>query len=379
MALISVDALVIVIVIICCASFPLFLRAICWDMKGKIQAEYIWLDGNDPQQLRSKTRVIKRVALWRHNALEKIPSWGFDGSSTKQAEGSFSDCKLKPVHAVYDPIRGGKNILVMCEVFDPDGSPHKSNTRAKLREVAKKYEKEKPWFGIEQEYTLFDPVSNKPLAWSILKKTPEKQGKYYCAVGAGKVFGRNLIEAHTKVCLKANLEISGTNVEVMPGQWEFQVGPVGPLEVSDQLWIARWLLHRLGEDYDIAVSLHPKPKKGDWNGAGLHTNFSTKGMRENDGLKYIERACRRLGNFHEAHMIVYGKDNDKRMTGEYETSSMDKFRFAHSDRGASVRIPMDVWKSKKGYLEDRRPAANGDPYLICAALLETICGDGFKP
>ncbi|MBI3046280.1 MAG: glutamine synthetase beta-grasp domain-containing protein [Candidatus Harrisonbacteria bacterium] len=340
-----------------------------------IQAEYIWLDGQKPTaKLRSKTKIIEEPG----RKLEAIPEWGFDGSSTEQATGSFSDCALFPVAFFKDPIRGGANILVMCEVMNPDGTPHSSNTRARLTKAAEKYRNHDPLFGIEQEYTLYDKDGVRPLRWPEGSGFPAPQGRYYCGVGSDEVYGRELIEAHTKACLEAGILICGTNAEVMPAQWEFQVGPLGPLEAGDHLWAARWLLYRLGENLGISAKLDPKPIAGDWNGAGAHTNFSTKAMRENGGLKVIEAACKKLGQFHKEHIAVYGADNDRRLTGKHETCGINEFRYGVSDRGASIRIPMATANAGCGYLEDRRPAANMDPYLVLTALLETVCGEGFE-
>ncbi len=334
----------------------------------KVIAEYVWLDGYEPTPgLRSKAKIIAGPV----KGLGDIPEWGFDGSSTRQAEGKSSDCALNPVAYVRDPIRGGKNILVMCEVMNADGSVHPSNTRAKLRALAERHAADEPWFGIEQEYTLL--VGDRPAGWPK-KGFPEPQGPYYCAVGAGNVAARELVERHLKACLKAGLDVCGINAEVLLGQWEYQVGPLGPLEVCDQLLLARWLLERLGEDLGIRVSLAPKPVKGDWNGTGAHTNFSTKAMRAKGGIKAIKAACKRLAKRHDAHIAVYGADNEKRLTGLHETCDIKTFRYGVSDRGASVRIPLATAKNGRGYLEDRRPAANMDPYRVCAALLETILG-----
>ena len=333
----------------------------------KVMAEYIWMDGHTPtQKLRSKTKILSK----KISSVSELPEWGFDGSSTNQATGNFSDCLLKPVWLCKDPIRGKENILVMCEVMNADGSVHASNTRAHLREIEEKFSKEKIWFGIEQEYTFFE--GRNPLGWPE-GGYPAPQGPFYCGVGADEVFGREIVEDHLDLCLEAGLELSGINAEVMPGQWEYQIGPLGPLEVADQMWISRWLLYRISEDYGVSATLHPKPVKGDWNGAGAHINFSTQSMREKGGLKVIEDACEKLSKKHDEHIAVYGAHNEERLTGQHETCSISQFRYGVSDRGASVRIPMQTSNDGYGYLEDRRPSSNMDPYQACAILIETTC------
>jgi len=352
----------------------------------KIRAEYIWVDGQKPTaKLRSKTKIIE-IGDTAYAKLEDIPEWGFDGSSTCQATTNKSDCVLKPVKVIPDPLRGkirgeGGNVLVLCEVFLDDGkTPHPTNTRAKLREVAEKYKEASSWFGIEQEYTLFDEYNDRPFRWPTRGiHYPGPQGGYYCGVGADEVYGQQIVEKHTEACLNAGLKIAGTNAEVMPAQWEFQVGPLSPLEVADQLWLARWLLYRVAETMNASVKLHPKPVDGDWNGAGAHTNFSTNATRGENGLKEIEIACEKLKKFHKEHIAVYGAYNDRRLTGRHETSSINEFRYGVSDRGASVRIPWITARDGVGYVEDRRPAANIDPNKVCTALLDTICGEGFIP
>ena len=334
---------------------------------SKVKIEYIWMDGHEPtQKLRSKTKIIEGPV----NSLSDIPDWGFDGSSTMQAAGEDSDCMLNPVCYIQDPIREGDNLLVMCEVMNADGSVHVSNTRAHLRSVAEQYADQDSWFGIEQEYTFFQ--GRVPLGWPE-GGYPAPQGPFYCGVGADEVYGRDIVEEHLEFCIEAGLEISGINAEVMPGQWEYQVGPLGPLDAADQLWLSRWLLYRIAEDYGVSATLHPKPVKGDWNGAGAHTNFSTKSMREEGGLKVIEAACEALGNKHDDHIAIYGAHNEERLTGLHETCSIQDFRYGVSDRGASIRIPMATANDGYGYLEDRRPSANMDPYKVCAALIETTC------
>jgi len=338
-----------------------------------ICAEYIWIDGYQPTaNLRSKTKVMMKPII----DISEIPTWGFDGSSTLQAEGGDSDCMLMPVSFYKDPIRGEDNILVMCEVMNADGTPHISNFRSKLRILSEKCTEQEAWFGIEQEYTFMQ--NDYPFGWPE-GGFPEPQGPFYCGVGSDKVYGRDIVEDHMEACMMADILISGINAEVMPGQWEYQIGPLGPLEASDGLWVARWLMNRIAEDYSVTVTLDPKPIKGDWNGAGAHTNFSTKAMREEGGLTVIEDACEKLKKNHKNHIMVYGSGNEKRLTGLHETCSIEDFRYGVSDRGASVRIPMDTAKNGQGYLEDRRPSANMDPYRVCAALISTICVDEMVP
>jgi glutamine synthetase len=342
-------------------------------------AEYIWMDGASPtQHLRSKTKVVPCKDLLTLK-LEDFPEWSFDGSSTYQADGHKSDLMLKPVRYVKDPIRGEGNFLVLCEVMYSDGTPHKTNTRAELRRVLEKgASKEDPWFGFEQEYTLFQGRS--PMGWPE-GGYPAPQGPFYCGVGSDEVFGRQMVEDHLELCIDAGLMIYGINAEVMPGQWEYQVGYRGvdsesadPLTVADHNWFARWLLYRVGEDYKVNATLHPKPVRGDWNGAGQHTNFSTKAMRTPaTGRATIEKMLSLLQGKHKDHIAVYGDGNSERLTGRHETCSIDQFRHGEMDRGASIRIPLKVTQDGCGYLEDRRPAANADPYLVAARILKTIC------
>jgi glutamine synthetase len=325
------------------------------------KAEYIWIDGTEPTaRLRSKTKVLPDGA--------DLPIWGFDGSSTNQAPGSNSDCVLRPVFSCPDPIRGGANKLVMCEVLLPDMTPHPTNSRAELAPIAERFASQEPLFGIEQEYTFFKdgrPHGFPPNGF------PAPQGFYYCGVGADEVYGRDIVESHLDACLEAGLSISGINAEVMPGQWEFQVGPLGPLEVADQLWLARWLLYRVAEDFDVSATLDPKPVKGGWNGAGAHTNFSTNAMRES--YEPVIAACEALSKRASEHIESYGADIEHRLTGMHETAPWSEFSYGVSDRGASVRIPWQVEKEQKGYIEDRRPNANMDPYVVARLITDTVC------
>jgi glutamine synthetase len=342
-------------------------------------AEYIWLDGTTPtQELRSKTRIVKLDPELA--SLADFPEWSYDGSSTNQAKGGSSDLELRPVCVVADPIRGLGSYLVLCEVFNPDGSPHLTNTRSQLRHVLDAGGSiENPFVGFEQEYTLFK--DGRPLGWPE-DGFPGEQGPYYCGVGTDKVYGRDLVEDHLEACIAANLLIYGINAEVMPAQWEFQIGYRGlendrdadPLTCSDHMWIAKWLLHRISEAYDITVSYANKPIKGDWNGAGCHTNISTEKMRQKEtGNKAIDDAVSALGLTHDEHISVYGESLGDRLTGAHETCSISDFKAGVSDRGCSIRIPLSVARKGYGYIEDRRPGANADPYQVCTKLVSTIC------
>jgi glutamine synthetase len=329
-----------------------------------IKAEYIWIDGTEPTaRLRSKTKILDGKA-----ELAGLPIWGFDGSSTNQAPGKASDCVLKPVFVCPDPLRGDPNVLVMCEVLLTNMSPHPTNTRALLTPVAKKFASQEPLFGIEQEYTFFK--GGRPHGFPE-SGYPAPQGFYYCGIGADEVFGRDIVETHLDACLEAGLAISGINAEVMPGQWEFQVGPLGPLDVADQLWMARWLLYRIAEEFGVAATLDPKPVAGDWNGAGAHTNFSTQSMRSS--YEPIVAACEALGKRAIEHVENYGFGIEGRLTGMHETAPWNEFSYGVSDRGASVRIPWQVEVDQKGYIEDRRPNANMDPYVVTRLITDTVC------
>ncbi len=324
--------------------------------------EYIWIDGLG--KLRSKTRVLPTSES--SHKLSKIPIWNFDGSSTNQALGNDSEIILVPVFMCPDPFRKQNNVLVLCECLTKNSEPAKWNNRAWAKTIFDKVTKHQPWFGLEQEYVLYDNTTNRPLGWTYTNGPVCGQGKYYC--GVGTVFGRNIADEHLKKCL--GLKISGINAEVMPGQWEFQIGPCVGIDAGDQLWIARYILERICEKYNVTVNYDPKPVKGNWNGSGCHANYSTKEMRSDDGIEVILDAINKLSKKHKEHIEVYGT-NDYRLTGKHETSSMDTFTYGVADRGASIRIPLQVSRDGKGYFEDRRPASDCDPYLVTAKIAET--------
>ena len=326
--------------------------------------EYLWLDGCTPTQIRYKTKVVKDFGK-----IDDAPVWGFDGSSTEQADGGSSDCVLKPVRVYPNPLESNSSI-VLCEVWNVDDTPHKTNTRHLLNETIEEGVEE--WVGFEQEFTLFpqygEDNSERPIGW-VEYEDPKPQGDYYC----GRNIGEKVSREHLNACLEAGISICGTNAEVMLGQWEYQIGAGGSIHMSDDLWVARWLLERICEKHNYSVSLHPKPIQGDWNGAGCHTNFSTLEMREDGGDIKIGEAIEKLEPKHQEHIEAYGVDNEKRLTGLHETCDINTFRWGVSDRGASIRVPWQVHRDGKGYLEDRRPASNCDPYVVSQKLIETIC------
>lgn len=339
--------------------------------KGKVQCTYVWIDGTG-EYLRCKTRTQDAEPV----DPDALPIWNFDGSSTGQADGSNSDVHIKPVALFRDPFLGGPNKLVMCETYKHDHTPHESNKRYSCNEVMDRCKELRPWFGIEQEYTLLD-IDGRPFRWPK-QGFPGPQGPYYCGVGADRAYGRDIVEAHYRACLYAGIRLAGTNAEVMPSQWEFQVGPCEGISIGDQLWMARFILHRVAEDFGVLVTFDPKPVPGDWNGAGAHTNFSTLPMRQPGvGITHIERAIEKLSRKHREHIAAYdprgGRDNERRLTGRHETSSIDDFTAGVADRGASVRIPRQVHEDRCGYLEDRRPASNCDPYVVAKAIVSTVC------
>jgi len=349
----------------------------------KVQCTYVWIDGTG-EHLRSKTKTVGFVP----KSPKELPVWNYDGSCSYQAEGNNTDVYLHPVALYRDPFRLGNNKIVLCETYKYNKKPTETNHRKTCLEVMERAKDQRPWFGIEQEFTILD-LDHHPYGWPK-NGFPGPQGPYYCGVGANKVYGRELVEAHYRACMYSGVNISGSNAEVMPAQWEFQVGPCEGVEMGDDLWMARYLLHRVAEDFGLLVTMDPKPmqvssfqstagksKLGDWNGAAAHTNFSTTAMRDDNGIIEIERAIDKLSRHHIRHIKAYdpheGKDNERRLTGIHETSSIHDFSAGVANRACSIRIPRDCAEERKGYLEDRRPASNCDPYQVTEVLVKTCC------
>lgn len=344
----------------------------------KIIAEYIWLGGND--ELRSKSRVLNiNEDLCDYKKVEIYPKWNYDGSSTNQAKGCDSEIILHPCKVFTDPFEtlefmGYVYVLVLCDTYYPDGVALVNNHRCWANEVFQEKLNEHPWYGIEQEFFITKPsceyesdVSKNPLGIS----GSSHQGQYYCSVGSNNAFGRNIVRDAYNMCIHAGVNVSGMNAEVAPGQWEIQVGPCEGIDAGDNLLMCRYILHRVSEKYGVQINFDPKLVKGEWNGSGCHVNYSTEKMRKDGGYEYIINAIEKLGLRHEEHMEWYGEGNEDRMTGEHETASYGKFSFGVANRGASIRIPRQTHKDQKGYLEDRRPASNIDPYIVTAMILKT--------
>lgn len=340
-----------------------------------VRLEYVWLDGNATKNIRTKVQYDSWTLnsnsgqMDREDVLKRCPDWNFDGSSTNQAGTKNSDVILRPVRVYHNPLEMSDmaSFLILCETYNTDGTPHKSNTRRTLEESINT-DNTDMWFAVEQEYTIIDTDTDKVVGWK--ESTP--QGENYCGVGSNNVNHRLLSEQHALLCMQAGIDIVGTNAEVLISQWEYQLGPKDALSTADDLWISRYILHRLTEGNSFYVSLEPKPIEGEWNGAGAHINFSTEYMREISDKEYITNVCEALADGHLEHISVYGEENEKRLTGKCETQNIAKFTYGVGDRGASIRIPSQTAVDWCGYLEDRRPAANVDPYEAFPVLISTI-------
>lgn len=328
----------------------------------KFKLEYIWLDGYLPEpNLRGKTKIVSKAP----KSVADCPLWGFDGSSTQQAEGRNSDCLLQPV-ALYPDAARKNGYLVMCEVLQPDMTPHPSNFRATVGDD------DNLWIGLEQEYFFYE--NKRPLGFPE-DGYPEPQGEYYTGVGHRVVgdIARQVVEEHMDAVLDTGINFEGINAEVAKGQWEFQVFAKGSKKIGDDMWIARYLLLRTAEKFGLEIQFHCKPIEGDWNGSGMHCNFSTKYMRETGGEAYFNRLMEAFEKYSNEHIAAYGPDNHLRLTGLHETQSIDKFNWGVANRGASIRVPHSfINDGYKGYLEDRRPNSQADPYKIVSRVLKTI-------
>mmetsp|Transcript_134592 Transcript_134592/g.287992 ORF Transcript_134592/g.287992 Transcript_134592/m.287992 type:complete len:482 (-) Transcript_134592:39-1484(-) len=340
---------------------------------GKVQAEYVWLD-SEYTDGRSFDLCSKALTLdSAPKSVKDLPIWAYSGSDD-------TDVQLVPRRIYRDPFRRGDNIIVLADTYEepsmgsgkPHGPPKDFNTRADCDSVMSQAEAmgEDPWFGIEQEYYLLDAKTGWPLGWPE-GGYPGKHDCYYCAVGAMKAPGREVVEAHYKACLYAGVKLGGVNSEVAPAQWEFQVGPCTGITGADDLWMARYILQRICELFSVYVTFDPKPMPG-WPGIGCHTNYSTMSTRSKPGgMDAIKAQCEKLRLRHMEHMAAYGDGNERRLTGKDSTAHITSFSWGVSDRDASIRISSKCVVNDCGYYEDRRPAANMDPYLVCKMIVET--------
>lgn len=347
-------------------------------MRRKIR--YIWLD--DKGEVRNKLKVANNFKGLKKGQFE-VNEWNFDGSSTNQSTTEDSDLIIKPCR-VYVPFHPQhpqnfkyedfeREIIVLCTVHTNDGEPVESENRPALEKLNEKYKSSDWWFGIEQEYTMFQ--NGRPLGWDKHVE-PAKQGPYYCGVGEGKIVGEEISNEHVDECIIYDIDVYGTNAEVMLGQWEYQIGTADALKVSDDIIVSRYLLHRVAQNHKVEISLAAKPMRGDWNGAGAHTNFSTKPMRNaKTGKQAISSALTSLSKTHSKCIPLYGDDIDKRLIGTHETSSIHQFSHGEKNRSCSVRIPISVAKDGYGYLEDRRPCADVNPYTVCLCIMSSVEND----
>ncbi|XP_026747668.1 glutamine synthetase 1, mitochondrial-like [Trichoplusia ni] len=340
---------------------------------NKILATYVWIDGSGIN-MRCKDRVLDCVPY----SPDAVPAWAFDGSSTGQATTDNSDTTLKPVAVYRDPFRADPHVLILCEVYQGEGqTPVATNHRKYCNDLCETHKAEEPWFGLEQEYTLLDN-DGWGLGWPKGGGFPAVKYQYnYCGVGAKYIAGRDVAEAHVKACLFAGLDFEGTNAEVMHACWEWQVGTTLGIKAPDDLWMSRYIMARVGEDYGVDVTYHPKPFGHLHPGVGMHHNFSTKRMRSDGGYAFIEECIKKLEKAHMKHMKQYGNEeatNRMRLSGKFETSPFDKFSWGIANRKASIRLQRNIKKKGKGFLEDRRPGGDCDPYLVCGLLMETCLG-----
>lgn len=333
-------------------------------MQNKILLEYVWLDGHETQTLRSKIKTVDWLAKEEVKP-ENLPVWNFDGSSTNQAQGSYSECLLKPAR-IYQ--WENDHYFVLCEVMNPDGTPHESNFRASIRNL-QVADENRYWWGFEQEFFM---TRDYKIAGFPTAGYPPPQGFYYCGVGQGQVVGRDLSINHLRVCLDMGIDLTGTNAEVAIGQWEYQCFSDNTLKACDDLWMSRYVLYRLGEYSGYGIDLNPKPVHGDWNGSGCHTNFSNDWIRENNSNDKMLLLMNTFKKNHRNHITVYGENNEQRLTGLHETQHITQFSWGVGDRGASIRVPVATRQNNwNGYLEDRRPASNCDPYRVVLAIVES--------
>lgn len=323
--------------------------------------EYVWLDG-PVLHSKIKATIDATPPEWFAVVDDTQPPSQMTKNTPQKHNLPYSDCFLVPVQTYNNPT--SPDHLVLCQVQNHDHLPHASNTR----EAAARIVTDEWWFGFEQEYYLTD------LDGRLLGQQ-HGNGKigdeHYCGVGADNVVGREIADAHLFACLKAGIEITGTNAEDGMGQWEYQCFGKG-IKAADDLWVSRFLLRKIAEQYRICVNYNPMPKRN-WYGSGMHTNFSNAKMRTTGGQALFDKLCHQLEIHHSEAMLCYGSDNQLRFTGQHKSPDLSHFSHGIDDRCACIRIPLyTLDRGWKGYMEDRRPASNADPYRVIHHILSAI-------
>ena len=315
--------------------------------------EYVWLDRYQPELfLRSKIKATSE---------DNIPDWSFNASSMQQVGTGSVECLLLPVQHYESPF--AFDYIVLCQVQRADHTDHPSNTRAAASEVVT----DEWWFGFEQEYYLTH-TDGTILGW----ERGDPHSENYCGVGASRIAGREIAEEHLLACLEAGIALTGINAESGLGQWEYQCFGRG-IKAADDLWVSRYILNKIAEKYGVCVNYHPKMKKAGYYGSSMHTNFSNEAMRTKGDKAIFDEMCRKLGKCHDQAIAAYGLDHDMRLTGKHEMQVITKFSHGVSDCGVSIRTPVYTLEHGwKGYLEDRRPSSNADPYLVVAHIVGAL-------
>lgn len=348
-------------------------RYLCLPMpECRCCVDYVWVDGTG-ENVRSKARTIEFIP----DNHKEVPVWGSDGKASMLPVPKESDVLLVPVAIYNDPFRRGNNKLVLCDTYEYDGKALPTNHRKSFCDALNKVCDQEIMWGLEQQYMVMD-MDERPFGWPVMLGEPRKHMGYYCSVGGNKVYGREIAESHYRACLYAGVQIASIHPDAIPGQWEFQIGVSPGIKGPDDLWMARYILGRISEEYGTHICYHPK-RYENLSGSSCHVNFSTKATRKDNGLSTLQEYMQKLSKRHDEHLKKYdpygGEQNKRRLTGKDGASAADTFSSGVGDKNLSVRITKESETKKKGYVEDRRPAANGDPYAVCDMIVRTCLLD----
>jgi glutamine synthetase len=331
--------------------------------------EYIWLDSD--YNFRSKTRILSRKLVVD---ICQIPEWNYDGSSTNQASTEKSEIVLKPVFLCNDPFRYNNHKIVYCGTYDLSGVPLSNNHFDRADDVFHFINTchYRPWFGMEQEFVILDESTGLPINYD-----ENDDSKHYCSIDNYSKRERDIMEDFMKRAMHSELNICGINAEVSPGQWEFQIGPCEGITIGHHVMMARYILSRVAHRFSCRIDYSPKPLGENKNGSGCHVNYSTTFTRLGDekrsGLDFIYKYIESLSKVHSEMIKCYGDENEKRLSGNCETAHYNEFTHSVGGRNTSIRIANNVFIKKCGYFEDRRPAANCDPYLVSSLMFYHTC------